>query len=150
MNLLYLAIIVGIGICAITTVLLLPSFLNTRTRIDKIQPPNGLVLSDDEKQKLVDEALNVTGIQEWSNQWQFVTMDFSGKNENGSTHWTYAIVMLKLPPDAKSPYPCDTGWIARVQINLDTKQVENAWYPTLNDHQCHGITLGPAIAKSVK
>ncbi|MDE1765854.1 MAG: hypothetical protein KGI27_06215 [Thaumarchaeota archaeon] len=148
MNLLYLAIIVGIGICAITTAILLPSFLNTRTRIYKIQPPNGLVLSNDEKQELINEALNVTGIQEWSNQWQFVGMGFSGKNENGSTHWN-AIVMLKLPPDAKSPYPCDTGWIAQVQINLDTKQVENAWYPTLIDHQCHGNVIGQP-AKNVK
>lgn len=109
---------------------------------EKIQTPRGLALSDDDKQAIINEALNVTGIKAWSDQWQFANMDFSGQNENGTTHWSYAIVMLKLPLDAKSPYPCDIGWFARVQINLDTRQVVNAWYPTPTDHQCHGLTLG--------
>ncbi len=150
MKTLHLAIIVGIGICVITTVILLPPFLNPKTRIGKIHPPNGLVISDDEKQKLVDESLNITGIQAWSNQWQFSTMDFSGISNKTGTDWKYVFVMLHLSPDAKTPYSCDTGWNARIEIDLDTKKIVNAWYPTMQDHECHGITLGPIDVKNVK
>src|SRR2546425_2761026 len=93
------------------------------------------ILSDSDKQTITNAALNVPEIKAWSDKWQFIGMDFNGTMN--PIVWKQAIVLLYSPPDANTPLKCDNGWTARVQVDLATKQVTNAWYPT-KESFCYG------------
>ena len=100
-------------------------------------------LSDPEKQAIVNAALSVPGLQEWSNQWQYVNMDFIGSTNNGVVVWKYAVVNLELPTINNAPFYCQYGWSAAIKVDLQTKLVVEAYYPTLKNHDCNLIVGGP-------
>ncbi|HET7336860.1 MAG TPA: hypothetical protein VFJ23_03095 [Candidatus Nitrosotalea sp.] len=98
-------------------------------------------LASDEKQKIIDTAMNLKAIKAWSDQWQFATMNFKGEKNSSGINWNEAVVVLHLPPNSSAPVKCDIGWVAGVRIDISTDKVIGAWYPTLESHQCHDITL---------
>lgn len=96
--------------------------------------PRSPVLSDSQQQAIINAALSVPGLRAWSNQWQYIGMDFIGSTSG----WQYAIVNLSLPVNASAPFHCDNNkpWFARVEVDMATKQVISAGYPTLENHSC--------------
>ncbi len=89
-----------------------------------------------QKNILIEKAVNVPGIKNWSQTgWQYNTMSFYG-NTN-SSKWKTAVVYLKLPHGVgNSPVDCQQGWSAAVTIDLDTYEVKDAGFPTPSSHQC--------------
>ena len=102
--------------------------------------PNSPVLSDSEKQAVINVALSVPGLKAWSNQWQYGWMDFSGTTTSG---WQYAIVHLRLPVDASAPLSCVFPSGAAITVDLSTYQVVKADYPTLQNFNCNVICSPP-------
>lgn len=94
-------------------------------------------LPDTERNEVIAAALDHDGVKEWSDEWEFVNMDFGGTTEP-VPRWTTAVVDLHLSPDAETAVACDTGWWARVEVDLLTKEVLSADYPTADDKSCHG------------
>lgn len=94
-------------------------------------------LTDTERREVIAAALDHDGVKEWSDEWEFVNMDFGGTTEP-VPRWTTAVVDLHLSPDAETAVACDTGWWARVEVDLLTKEVLSAYYPTADDKSCHG------------
>ena len=97
-------------------------------------------LSSSSNQDIINVALDIPGLQKWSNDWQFVSMDFmTAKNQPGN--WQYAIVNLKASSNS-SLIPCDSDWWAQVMIDRTTMKVIQATYPTMESHNCDKTTLG--------
>jgi hypothetical protein len=97
-------------------------------------------LSSSGNQAIINVALAIPGLQKWSHDWQFVSMDFmTAKNQPGN--WQYAIVNLKASSNS-SLIPCDSDWWAQVMIDRTTMKVIQATYPTMESHNCDKITLG--------
>jgi hypothetical protein len=109
---------------------------NLLSNSTRLNPPT---LSDTDKQALINTAMNVTGIKSWSNQWQYATMDFLGNSINGNVTWNYTVVRLLLPSNVNTPFYCKHGWEAGAKIDLITKQVVYAYYPTIYQHDCNTI-----------
>jgi ElaB/YqjD/DUF883 family membrane-anchored ribosome-binding protein len=95
-------------------------------------------LTQEEKQQVIEEALNVEGLKKWSSEggWKVVGMDFIGSVEPRPL-WEEAIVYLHLPNNVGNPpVSCQQGWHAVIDINLDAGKVTDAGYPTLSSHEC--------------
>jgi hypothetical protein len=103
------------------------------------------ILSSTEKQAIIDAAMNVTGIKAWSNHWQYISMDFLGNGTNGNVTWHYAVVRLILPSNVNASFYCPNGWGAGAKVDLVTKQVVQAYYPTMKDHDCNIVSGGPLV-----
>lgn len=101
--------------------------------------PNSPILSDSEKQAVINAALSVPGLKAWSNQWQYGWMDFSGTTTSG---WQYAIVHLRLPVNASAPLSCVFPSGAAIMVDLSTYQVVKADYPTLQNFNCNMLCTG--------
>jgi hypothetical protein len=99
------------------------------------------VLSDTQKQQMLEEAMNVPGIKAWSSNWKFLTMDFIGNYSSGT--WQYAVVRLQLSSSDAAPFYCQYGWGAFAKIDLNTKNIVLTEYPTMKDHLCNVIISGP-------
>lgn len=98
------------------------------------------------KNAIIDKAMNVQGIKNWSqNGWKFVSMDYFG-NAEPTLEWTHAIVHLHLPKNSGTPKAqCENGSWAMVAINLKTLAVEEASFPTDPDKACNSDpSLGSA------
>jgi hypothetical protein len=98
-------------------------------------------MSQSGQQALIDIATNLPGLQEWSHDWQFLSMGYmTAKNQPGM--WQYATVNLRAP-STSSKIPCDHGgWDAMVTIDMKTLKVISAWYPTIESHNCDNIATG--------
>ncbi|MGI0088573.1 MAG: hypothetical protein ACREBI_11545 [Nitrosotalea sp.] len=72
-------------------------------------------------------------------------MAFLGNNKAGTPDfkWQYAIVDLKAPSSSAS-ISCDIDWWAWVQVDLTTKKVVSADYPSAASHICRGPAGSPA------
>lgn len=111
--------------------------------IQKAQaPPADPTLSDTDKKDIANAVLNVPGVKEWSNQWQVAGMGYLGTKSGDSVTWNDAIVVLRLPNSAPTPVSCNVGWTAWAKVDLSTKQVLEATYPTLSSNQCDANELG--------
>lgn len=101
------------------------------------------VLSPSENQTIVDTALAIPGLQEWSHDWRFVDMGFLGNNKLGTPYYKYQYAILNLKaPSSSAPFPCNNDWWAWVDIDMDTMKVVQATYPTMESHNCQVATGG--------
>ncbi|MHB8547361.1 MAG: hypothetical protein ACYDAJ_11390 [Nitrosotalea sp.] len=98
-------------------------------------------LSSSENQSVVNVALSIPELQNWSHDWKYVDTSFLGNNKAGTAgfEWQYAMVYLKAPPNS-GLIPCDIGWEAEVTVDITTMKVVSAGYPTINS-QCHGVGI---------
>lgn len=131
------SIIMILGI--MTPSLILPS-VNAGS-VDQITAPIRPLppaLSAADNQAIINAALSIPELKNWSNGWQYVNTGFIGTN-NPVVKWEYAIVTLKAPSKS-APVACDVDWSAWIKIDLATKKVIAADYPSMNSHVCHGIT----------
>jgi hypothetical protein len=107
------------------------------TIYDKTKVPT---LSPSANQELIGVATAIPGLQNWSHDWQYVSMGFmTAKNQPGN--WQYAIVNLKASSNS-SLIPCDNGWDAMVTIDRTTMKVISASYPTMEYHNCDNYATG--------
>jgi hypothetical protein len=131
---------------------------NTTNSSNSIQPiPSSILhspvptLSPSENQSVVNVALSISELQNWSHDWQYVTMGFGGNNKvgiAGGFEWQYASVVLKAP-SSSAPFSCNNDWWATVVIDMTTMKVVNAIYPTIESHPCDVVTLGEPATSSV-
>lgn len=100
-------------------------------------------LTPSENQTIIDTALSVPGLQNWSHGWQYVLMGFGSNNELGTPYfrWQYASVVLRAP-SSSAPVSCNNDWWATIVIDMTTMKVVNATYPTLESHSCQVTTGG--------
>lgn len=109
----------------------------TASTIRHVQPLP--ILTSEEDLALVEVAKSHLGLKAWSaDNWQHITTDFLGTEE--PSKWTHAIIHLKLPSTAKAQKFCENGWEAMVKINLETKGIEDATYPTASS-QCVPVDI---------
>lgn len=96
------------------------------------------ILSSTDSQAISNAALSVPALQNWSRDWQYVHMAYLGNNKAGTPDfkWQYAIVDLKASSNS-APFACDIDWWAQVTIDMTTKKVVSASYPTMESHACH-------------
>ncbi|MDE1813370.1 MAG: hypothetical protein KGI05_01775 [Thaumarchaeota archaeon] len=109
-------------------------------------------LSPSENQSVVNVALSISELQNWSHDWQYVTMGFGGNNKvgiAGGFAWQYASVVLKAPSNS-APFPCNNDWWATVVVDMTTMKVVQASYPTIESHSCQVITLGGSVGGEIK
>ena len=104
-------------------------------------PPPKLTPNDN--QSIVDTALSIPELQDWSHDWKYVNTAFLGNNKAGTPDfkWQYAIVNLKAPSNS-APFPCDNDWWAWVEIDMTIMKVVRATYPTMESHDCNYATGG--------
>lgn len=100
--------------------------------------PLSPTLSVGDNQTIVNAALSVPELKNWSNNWQYLNTAFIGTN-SPTVKWEYAIVTLKAPSKS-APVACDVDWSAWIKIDLATKKVIAFDLPSMNAHVCHGIT----------
>lgn len=103
-------------------------------------------LTPSENQAIIDTAMGIPELQNWSHNWQFVDMSFLGNNKAGTPDfkWQYAIVDLKAP-SSSAPVPCSNDWWAWIEIDMTTMKIVRATYPTMESHNCNYVTTGPDI-----
>lgn len=102
-------------------------------------------LTSSETQSLINVALAIPGLQQWSHDWRYIGMGFLGNNKlaTGGFEWQYAILSLKVP-SSSAPIPCENDWWAWVDIDMTTMKVVQATYPTMESHNCQmAIGGGP-------
>jgi hypothetical protein len=98
-------------------------------------------LSVTDTQAIKNSALSVSELKNWSNSWHYAGIAFLG-TKDPTVHWTYAIVTLKAP-STSTPFACDTDWSAWIKVDLATKKVVSADYPSMKLHICKGATGSP-------
>lgn len=103
-----------------------------------------------ENQSIVDVALAIPELQNWSHDWKYVGMGFGSNNKaaSGDFEWQYAIVTLKAP-SSSAPIPCDNDWWAWIEIDMTTMKVVQATYPTIDSHQCEVAMGGGSVSSHV-
>jgi hypothetical protein len=104
--------------------------------VDQMLSIHQPMLSDMEKQQMIDEVMNIPGIKTWSDNWKFVTMDFLG-TYGPINSWQYAVIHLQLLPSDDAISHCDFGWEAYAKVDLATKKIVSAVYPTKDgNYEC--------------
>ncbi|MGH2612611.1 MAG: hypothetical protein ACRDFB_06125 [Rhabdochlamydiaceae bacterium] len=100
-------------------------------------------LSPSETQSVVNVALSIPELQNWSHDWKYVEMGFGSNNKLGTSDfkWQYASVVLKAP-SSSAPIACSNDWWATVVIDMTTMKVVSATYPTMESHPCEVVILG--------
>jgi hypothetical protein len=95
------------------------------------------ILSTSMNQEIINTALTIPELQNWSHNWQYVGMSFLGNNKVGSAdfQWQYAIVNLKAP-SSSAPVSCNNDWLAWVEIDMTTMKIVRSAYPTMESHIC--------------
>jgi hypothetical protein len=106
-------------------------YSNSTQTILNSSPISSPILSSNDRQAMINATMNVPGIQAWSNHWHYVTTDFIG-TYNTTVSWQYAIVRLQLLPSDNAVSHCDFGWEASAKVDLGSKKVLSAVYPTRN------------------
>ena len=106
-------------------------------------------LSPSETRSVVNVALSIPELQNWSHDWKYVEMGFGSNNKLGTSDfkWQYASVVLKAP-SSSAPIACSNDWWATVVIDMTTMKVVSATYPTMKSHPCEVVTLGGQPATS--
>ncbi|MDE1767067.1 MAG: hypothetical protein KGI27_12475 [Thaumarchaeota archaeon] len=134
-----------IGLVLLSPTMVIPSVNAQPPTVAKTYSLPSPTMSTNEKNTLINEAMNLTGIKTWSNQWKYSTMNFAGeKTSSGTVNWKNAIVFLRLPSSSNAPVSCGHGWYAQVWIDLSTLKVVHAYYPTSQSHTCDSKNdLGP-------
>lgn len=97
------------------------------------------------QQNLIQRALDVEGVKNWSASGWEPSIDWYGVSDP-TPHYTKAIVQLKLAPGKGTPkYTCSENWVASVEFDLKTDQITKADFPSENNRECHkgNIELGP-------
>lgn len=126
------SVIIGLVLMSPTT--MIPNVVATSSSHPNVSPVP--VLSTSEKQSIINMALTIPGLQNWSHDWQYVTNGFLGNNKLQSDfQWQYAIVVLKAP-SSSAPVSCSEDWWARIVIDMNTMKVLRATYPTMESHPC--------------
>ncbi len=118
------------------------SFVGYSNATDVLLSMPDPVLSNEDKQQMIDEVMNLPGIKAWSNNWKFLGMGFIGTT-SPTFSWQYAVIRLQLLPSDDAAFYCEYGWGAVAKVDLTTKQIAYAQYPTKDDHLCNIITAGP-------
>jgi hypothetical protein len=128
-----------IGLTLVSPTIILPNVnaASLSQHIEYLSP----TLSPSENQAVINTALAIPELQNWSHNWQYVHTAFLGNNKAGTPDfkWQYAIVDLKAPSNS-APVRCDQDWLAWVEIDMTTMKVVRATYPTLNSYACHYAT----------
>ncbi len=132
-----------------------PSQVNSTNSISTI--PSSILhspvptLSPPENQSVVDAALTVPELRDWSHDWKYVGMGFGSNNKaaSGDFEWQYASVVLKAP-SGSALFPCNSDWWATIVIDMTTMKVVQANYPTMESHSCQVITLGGSLSGRIK
>ncbi|WP_218583676.1 hypothetical protein, partial [Candidatus Nitrosotalea sp. FS] len=129
------SLIIGLTLVSPTMILSNVNAISLPRHIEAASP----TLSQSESQAVSAAALAVPELQNWSHGWQYVHMAFLGNNKAGTPDfkWQYAIVDLKAP-SSSAPVACDIDWWAWVEIDLTTKKVVYADYPSMASHICRG------------
>lgn len=97
------------------------------------------------QQRLIQQALNVEGVKNWSASGWESSIDWYGVAEP-TPHYTKAIVQLKLAPGKGTPkHSCSENWIASIEFDLNTEKITKADYPTEQNRECYKgkIEMGP-------
>ena len=88
-------------------------------------------------------CLNVLGLKDFSDEWEVISIGYAGSYDPLPAY-NVAIVYLTLPPEAEAPAFCKLGFAATVTIDLDTREVIEAYYPTEEHHPCPiRVSSGP-------
>lgn len=98
-------------------------------------------LSPSTNKTIVDVALSVPALQNWSHDWKYVSMAYLGNNNPSNFQWQYAMVYLKAP-SSSAPVPCDSDWDAEITVDMTTMKVVSATYPTMKLHNCDNYATG--------
>lgn len=126
----------AIGLMLFSPTAILPNVSATTPlhHIAFLQP----ILSSSDTQAIIDAALSIHELQNWSHEWQYVHMGFLGNNKLGTPDfkWQYAVVDLKAPSNS-APFACDIDWWAQMTVDMTTMKVISASYPTMKSHSCH-------------
>jgi hypothetical protein len=106
-------------------------------------------LTEKEKEEIIEEAMSVRGVREWSPEgWRFVGMDFVGKEKSDRVEWERAIVYLYLPDGAGDPpQECFQGWSATIEVSLETMEAEDSGYPTKSSKCTSDIVLKDPVTE---
>jgi hypothetical protein len=86
---------------------------------------------------LIQRALNVEGVKNWSVSGWEPSIDWYGVSEP-TPHWTKAIVQLKLDNGKGSPkYACSEGWVSSIEFDLESNKITKEDYPTEQKRACY-------------
>src|SRR5437667_11433555 len=104
------------------------------------------ILSPDQQTKLINIAMNVSEIKQWSSSgWGYVETDWIGTQN--PPQWTTAVIYLHLPLGKGSPpiqCTASNGSWASVAIDLGTYAIKGANYPkTGESYDCTRIHNSP-------
>lgn len=115
-----------IGLIILSPMTVLP-YVSAQTNVMPSTPK----LSSDQQTKLINIAMNVSGIKKWSSSgWEYVHTDWIGTQN--PAQWTTAVIKLHLPlGKGNPPIQCTSsnGSWATVAINLATYNIEEANFP---------------------
>jgi hypothetical protein len=100
-------------------------------------------LTSSTNQAIINAALTIPELQNWSHDWKYVDMAFLGNNKVGTPdfQWQYAIVTLKAP-SSSAAISCNGDWNAWIEVDMTTMNIVRAVYPTLQSHPCDFTTTG--------
>ncbi|MEO9310384.1 MAG: hypothetical protein ABI337_08865 [Nitrososphaera sp.] len=75
------------------------------------------------------DAMKISGISSWSNNWKVNYVDFVGTTLP-TPKWQKMMVHLYTAPTDTARKSCDIGWDAIVVVDLDTNKIVDSVYPT--------------------
>lgn len=81
------------------------------------------------------DAMKISGISSWSNNWKVNYVDFVGTTLP-TPKWQKMMVHLYTAPTDTARKSCDIGWDAIVVVDLDTNKIVDSVYPT-DITECH-------------
>jgi len=81
------------------------------------------------------DAMKISGISYWSNNWKVNYVDFVGTTLP-APKWQKMMVHLYTAPTDTARKSCDIGWDAIVVVDLDTNKIVDSVYPT-DITDCH-------------
>jgi hypothetical protein len=88
------------------------------------------------EQNLVQQALNVEGVKNWSSFGWEPNVQYVGISDP-TPHWTKAYVELKLAPGKGNPkHACSESWVATIEFDLESNKITKEDYPTENNRAC--------------
>lgn len=129
-------VIVPLAVGAIFLLAILPAVGQETINADNpANTPDVPPLPNENEGELARIALNLPGLRDWSDEWRVVSIGYRGSVEPNPAY-NVAIVYLLLAPEAEAPAFCKGGFAANVQIDLDTREVIDAYYPTEEHHPC--------------
>jgi sugar lactone lactonase YvrE len=103
--------------------------------------------SSKEKNELFYKVMNIQGLKDWSKTgWRYIGADHIFSDVTGEQ--LESTIELTLPPGKGNPLlkcPDSRGWFARVEVNMTTLDIMNAWIPDVKTANCEKPNNGPVV-----